>query len=163
MEFSPNLAAFERVRDQIGSCGIWCGSCAVGNGCLTQVAWGLRELLAAYDVPQWASVEIDWESFLRDLASLKQIGCCSGCRKGSGRDSCEIRARAQARGLKHCIDCASFADCKHAAVLHLMRTGAAKAGFSVLQPGDNPDAILEEWVRALPSRWPGCIIFAEGK
>ncbi len=24
--------AFDRVKDQVGCCGIWCGSCIVGNG-----------------------------------------------------------------------------------------------------------------------------------
>ena len=32
----------ENVKDQIGYCGIWCGSCIVGNG-------ALRELTRKYE------------------------------------------------------------------------------------------------------------------
>jgi hypothetical protein len=163
MEFSPNREAFERVRDQIGFCGIWCGSCAVGNGGLTQLAGGLRQLLADYDVPRWTSVEIGWEAFLKALDSLKQGVSCAGCREGGGRDNCEIRACALGRGLKHCTDCASFPSCDHSAIMDHMRSGAAKIGLSVLMPGQNPDSILQDWTRALPARWPCCIVFAESK
>jgi len=51
MEMKPNREAFERVRDQVGFCGIWCGSCAVGNGSVGERGAELRELLVAYDAP----------------------------------------------------------------------------------------------------------------
>ena len=69
---TPSREAFERVRDQIGFCGIWCGSCAVGNGCLAGLSTGLRELLTAYGAPDWASIETGWEGFLKDLGTIKQ-------------------------------------------------------------------------------------------
>ena len=163
MEFRPNREAFERVRDQIGFCGIWCGSCAVGNGSLTQLAVCLRHFLAAYDVPRWASAEIDWDAFLKALGSLGRTVGCTGCRRGGGRDDCDIRACAVGRGLMHCIDCASFAECDHAAVLDHMRSGAAEVGLSVLSPGDHPEAMLEDWKRALPARWPCRILFEESE
>ncbi len=38
---------FESVKDQIGSCGIWCGSCVVGNGSLQELSGKYREIAEA--------------------------------------------------------------------------------------------------------------------
>ncbi len=35
--------AFDRVKAQIGACGIWCGSCAVGNGSLRELSRRFEE------------------------------------------------------------------------------------------------------------------------
>jgi len=157
----PKREAFDRVRNQVGYCGIWCGSCAVGNGSLTEMARGLRELLTAYGTPQWASVETGWEPFLESLGSLKQTVSCAGCRHGGGRDSCEIRLCAQRRGLEQCVSCPAFGSCEHTKILDHMRSGAAKVGLSVLSQGENPDAKLEAWTQRLTARWPCCILFAD--
>ena len=161
MEIQRNRQAFEHVRNQIGSCGIWCGSCAVGNGCVAELAAGLRELLAAYDTPEWASLETAWEPFMDALGSIKQSISCTGCRGGGGRDKCEIRACAQGRGLMYCTDCSSFGDCEHSAILEHMRSGAVKVGLSVLSPGEIPDSAIGARNRTLRRRWPGCVLFAE--
>jgi hypothetical protein len=42
--------AYENVRAQIGYCGIWCGSCVVGNGALQELARQLESVLTAYAV-----------------------------------------------------------------------------------------------------------------
>lgn len=99
---TPGRKAFERVRNQIGFCGIWCGSCAVGNGCLVGLSTGLRELLEAYGAPGWASVETGWEGFLKDLGTIGRTVSCIGCRSGGGRDDCEIRACALEREISFC-------------------------------------------------------------
>jgi hypothetical protein len=158
----PHRDAFDRVRDQIGFCGLWCGSCAVGNGCLAELAAGLRQLLADYGVPEWAFVEIGWQELLDALASLKKVTSCAGCRKGGGRNNCEIRACAVGRGVEHCTSCSSFGSCDHAAILGRMRSGATRIGMSVLLPGDDPDTLLPQWTRLVMSRRPSCLLFAEG-
>ncbi|MEW6743926.1 MAG: DUF3795 domain-containing protein [Planctomycetota bacterium] len=161
METTRRREAFEHIRYQIGFCGIWCGSCALGNGCLAELAGGLRELLTAYAAPEWASVEVGWEGFLKGLGSVREAASCAGCRKGGGRDNCEIRACALGRGVEHCTDCMSFGRCEHATILDHMRSGAARAGLSVLSPGENPEAVLPEWTRRVMVRWPCCVLFAE--
>jgi len=162
MGVRPSREAFERVRDQIGFCGIWCGSCAVGNGCMTELGAGLRDLLTAYDAPEWATVDVGWEGFLMALGSLRHTICCAGCREGGGRVNCEIRACALGRAIKNCTDCPSFGRCEHAGILDRMRSGAAGVGMSVLSPGQEPEAVLPQWTRAVMSRWPCCVLFAEG-
>jgi len=135
----------------------------VGNGGVTELATGLRELLNAYGAPQWATVETGWEPFLKSLGSLKQTVSCTGCRNGRGRENCEIRFCAQRSRVKHCTSCAAFNSCEHAAILDHMRSGAAKVGLSVLSQGENQDEMLEEWTRRLTTQWPCCILFAESE
>ncbi|MBM3287422.1 MAG: DUF3795 domain-containing protein [Candidatus Eisenbacteria bacterium] len=138
MEMKPNREAFERVRDQVGFCGIWCGSCAVGNGSVGERGAELRELLVAYDAPQFAAIGIEWDRFLEALDALKQAVACPGCRAGGGRDDCEIRACALRRQVDQCTGCVSFggAGCEEPTILEQMRSGAAKVGLSVLRSGE---------------------------
>ena len=159
MEINLNREALERVRNQVGFCGIWCGSCAVGNGCLSELGVGLRKLLVAYDAPQFAAVSIGWEPFLDTLGSLKQSVACAGCRMGGGRDDCEIRTCALRHGLDQCTECASFGSCEHTAILEHMRSEAARVGLSVLQQGESRHEALHAWTQTQAASWPCCILF----
>jgi len=135
--------AFDRVRGQIGSCGIWCGSCAVGNGSIAGLAVRLRSLLRTYDAPQWVRISTAWEPFLEDLASLETTMACPGCLRGGGREQCEMRACAQQKGLRQCTACPSFPDCGHGKILQTMRSGALDAGLAVLSPGEDLADLLK--------------------
>ena len=163
MVSKPSREAFDRVREQIGYCGIWCGSCAVGNGCLAGLSTGLQELLKAYGAPEWASVQTGWETFLKDLDGIGHSASCAGCRKGGGRDDCEIRACALRRGVSHCTECPSFGSCEHSTILDHMRFGAAKAGMSVLSPRESPETTIPEWAERVKTQWPSCVLFAAGE
>lgn len=134
--------ALDRVRGQIGRCGIWCGSCAVGNGAIADLALRLRSSLTTYDAPQWIAIETSWASFLKDLASLETSVTCVGCLRGGGRTPCEMRTCAEQKGLASCTACASFPECEHAQTLRHMRTGAVDAGLTVLMPGEDPAAMI---------------------
>lgn len=160
---TPNRVAFQCVRDQIGYCGLWCGSCAVGNGCLAGLSTGLRELLAAYGAPEWATVETGWDGFLKELETMKRTVSCIGCRSGGGRENCEIRACAKSRGLNHCTECPSFGSCEHSAVLDHMRSGATEVGMLALSPGEDPGTTIPKWTQQLEARWPCCVLFAESE
>ena len=39
---------FELVKNQIGSCGIWCGSCVVANGTLRELTRRYAQMIEAY-------------------------------------------------------------------------------------------------------------------
>jgi len=130
--------ALDRVRGQIGRCGIWCGSCAVGNGSIADLALRLRSSLTTYDAPQWISLRTPWESFLGDLASLETSVACVGCLRGGGRTPCEMQTCAPQKGVTSCTVCASFPACEHAEILQHMRSGAVDAGLTVLVPGEDP-------------------------
>jgi hypothetical protein len=44
--------ALENVKGQIGACGIWCGSCAVGNGALQELSRRYGELLKGHGLDE---------------------------------------------------------------------------------------------------------------
>jgi len=162
MEAMPNREAFERARDQVGFCGIWCGSCAVGNGCVGELGAGLRELLVAYDAPQFAAVGVGWEPFLEALGALRSAVACPGCHMGGGRDDCEIRICARRHKLDQCTECAFFGDarCERSTILEHMRSGAIRVGLSVLRPGENRCEALLGWIHEQAGRWPCRSLFA---
>ena len=46
--------AFDNVKDQMGPCGIACGTCDLGNGTVAESALKLQEYLKNYGVASWA-------------------------------------------------------------------------------------------------------------
>ena len=151
--------AFERVRTQIGACGIWCGSCVVGNGTLRELARRFEELAEAYGLREWAPSDLDYEQFSQGLASIRDMDLCPGCVKGGGREGCEIRACALSLGLSGCNLCPEPAACEHAAIIETMRTGALSAGL-IVRPGEaGRDESVEQWTELLAEMWPSRILF----
>jgi thiol-disulfide isomerase/thioredoxin len=49
--------AFENVKNQIGYCGIWCGSCIVGNGTLKELSKKYAFILEGYGIDKWGADE----------------------------------------------------------------------------------------------------------
>jgi len=47
--------SFENVRNQIGFCGIWCGSCVVGNGALRDLSRRCEHIIGGYGVDKWGA------------------------------------------------------------------------------------------------------------
>jgi hypothetical protein len=154
--------SYENVRDQIGFCGIWCGSCVVGNGTLRELTKRYEEMIAAYGLREWGPRDLDYDELSRALASIEGMPDCPGCLEGGGRDDCEIRACALARGLESCVACDEFGRCGHAAIVERMRSGAVAAGLFVKAAGTEGGESLEEWERQLERRWPCCILFMDG-
>jgi hypothetical protein len=155
-----NLEAFENVKTQIGLCGIWCGSCTVGNGTLSALATGLEELVSSYGLKEWAE-GFDHLEFSRGLAAIRRASSCCGCLKGGGREKCEIRACATHEQLPGCTACGKRSRCSHAAMLGQMRTGARRAGLAVLEKESDRNGAIAKWMTELTSRWPACVLFAE--
>jgi len=42
--------SFKNVKNQIGFCGIWCGSCAAGNGAIVELARRFDEIVKKYEL-----------------------------------------------------------------------------------------------------------------
>jgi hypothetical protein len=153
---SGHREAFERVREQVGACGIWCGSCAVGNGTLQELSHRYRTLLQDYDVAEYAPGGFDWAEFMRGVEGLEMMSPCPGCRRGGGRDDCELRSCAEACSLEDCLGYHARAYCPHRELLEHMRSGAARVGLMVKGEGEAP---LAEWLDALVGSWPCAILF----
>jgi hypothetical protein len=155
-EIPPEL---NNVKDQIGFCGIWCGSCIVGNGTLRELTRRYQETTEAYGLKGWAPADFDYEEFSKGLASIQRLPICPGCRKGGGRDNCEIRNCTSAKSLQDCTECDERSECKHTEILEKMRSGALDAGLSVKSgPAEGQD-LIEAWMAELESKWPCCILF----
>ena len=60
---------------------------------------------------------------------------CVGCRRGGGRNECELRACAASRKVAGCGACPEGAPCPHAETLQHMRAGGRQAGLFV-EAGD---------------------------
>jgi len=150
---------FENVRDQIGSCGIWCGSCVVGNGALRELTRRYEEVVKGYGLEGWAPSGFDFGEFMRGLESIKAMPLCEGCRKGGGRDGCEIRACASGRDLESCNDCDQPEACECGEILRVMRQRALDAGLMVDTGNVDRGELIERWSAEIRGRWPSSVIF----
>lgn len=159
MKGKPNLKAFEHVKDQIGCCGIWCGSCAVGNGVLRELTKASSETIEAYGVQKWGPKDFDFKEFLQGLTSIQSMPLCPGCLQGGGQDNCVMKACAVERDIDDCTTCNEFGRCEHTDALRKMRSGALGAGLVVKNTSDDRQQIIEKWIDELKNDWPCCILF----
>ena len=151
--------AFENVKDQIGYCGIWCGSCIVGNGALAELTTRYESILAAYGLKEWAPSEFDHAGFTRALDIIRRFGSCPGCLNGGGRDSCEMRTCALERGLSTCVGCSAGSACGPNELLEKMRSGAEAAGLFVKTDVEDREQTLTRWKAEISQRWPSSLLF----
>jgi len=151
--------AFDNVKNQIGFCGIWCGSCVVGNGTLRELTKKYTTIIKNYDLEGWAPKDFDFKEFAKGLASIQNVPLCPGCLKGGGRDNCEMKACALNKGITDCSQCAQPEACKNLETLQKMRTGARNAGLSVKTKDVDSQELIKKWTAELKSKWPCCILF----
>lgn len=156
---AANSEAFDNVKDQIGFCGIWCGSCAAGNGALRELTRRYEETTEAYGLSGWAPRDFEYDEFAKGLASIRRMPLCQGCLKGGGRERCEIRACAMGRSLTDCTECEAGSECEHGKILEEMRSGALAAGLMVRTDRADREERLEGWMAELASRWPSRLLF----
>jgi hypothetical protein len=152
---------FENVKGQIGYCGIWCGSCAVGNGVLRELAGRFQDMTEAYGLREWGPKDLNHDEFAGALQSIRRMSACPGCLKGGGRDDCEIRNCARKKSLDGCIECTGSDTCGHAEILQHMRSGALVAGLLVRAGESDREDLLRHWTETLASKWPCSVLFDE--
>jgi len=161
MKRADSKAAYGRVKDQVGYCGIWCGSCVVGNGTLRRLSAGYKEVIRNYGLESWAPKTFDFKEFLKGLETIKKTPLCAGCRKGGGWESCPMRGCVIKKKITDCAECDDQAACPHSASLEKMRTGSFRAGLFVkTQRGKQKDFIAKSAAR-LKTRWPSGILFMD--
>lgn len=160
MKSGQTRRAFENVREQIGVCGIWCGSCIVGNGTLRELTRRYKELITVYSLEEWGPKDLDYKQLLEGLESIKNTPLCSGCLRGGGRENCEMRSCAESKKITGCYTCREIAMCKHSEPLQHMRSGAIKAGLFVTTEDLNRQHLIENWTSKLKTSWPSSVLFA---
>jgi hypothetical protein len=155
MEVKP----FENVKNQIGFCGIWCGSCIVGNGALSELTKRYEEIIKGYGLEEWGPKDFDFKEFMKGLASIQSTPLCPGCLKGGGNPNCEIRNCASNKNINDCNECDQPTTCQNVEALQKMRTGALSAGLLVKTGNVDRQKLMEKWTAELKSKWPSCILF----
>lgn len=155
------LKPYTNVRNQYAACGLWCGSCIVGNGTLYEMARGTRELVEAWGLPHWGPKNIDYNSLLKKLKGIEKIPICVGCRRGGGRDDCELRACVQAKKLYACEECDEQKSCRHRKLLNHMRQGAHRVRMHVNDRKCNRAKLMRKWQKSIKKEWPSSILFCQ--
>jgi hypothetical protein len=151
--------SFENVKNQIGYCGIWCGSCVVGNGVLRELTRRYEEIIERYGMKEWGPKEFDFKEFAKGLTSIQNMPLCQGCQKGDGRPNCEMRICALKKKLKDCSECDQPEACQNLEILQKMRTGALGAGLLVKTENIDRRKLLKKWTTELKDKWPHSILF----
>lgn len=152
------IEPFENVKNQIGFCGIWCGSCVAGNGALRKLTKRYEEIIKGYGLEEWAPKNFDFREFTKGLASIQTMPLCQGCLKGDGRPNCEIRACASKKNITDCSECDQPTACKNLETLQKIRTGARRAGLMVKTENVDQQELIEKWTTELKNKWPDCIL-----
>lgn len=150
---------FENVKDQVGVCGIWCGSCVVGNGVLRELTQRYEELVKSYGLKEWGPKDFDFGQFMKGFSSIQGMPLCQGCLKGDGKPNCEFRACASSKGIEDCTECDQPGGCSHSEALQKMREGALRAGLMVQTEKGDRQNLIDKWTAELKGKWPHAILF----
>jgi len=152
--------AFESVKNQIGYCGLWCGSCIVGNGTLKELTKRYEHLIGGYGVDEWGAKNFDGKEFMKGLASIQTLPVCQGCLKGGGNDKCKIRPCASSRKISDCTECNEQATCKNLEALKKVHIGALRVGMMVKTGNDKADRqqLIKKWIAEIRNKFPNCVI-----
>ena len=151
--------SFENVKNQIGYCGIWCGSCVAGNGAIREFSGRFADTVDSFGLKGWAPSTFDFDEFYKGLQALEGMPLCEGCVKGDGAPDCAIRACALDRGVEDCVECGQLNECGNSDRIAKMRTAARNAGLFVKDKSEDREALLERWTEELKSTWPSGILF----
>ena len=149
---------FENVKNQISYCGLWCGSCAVGNGTLVEMSKRYEEIIRKYGVDQWGPRDFDVAEFMKGLKSIQNMHVCQGCLKGDGKSDCAIRDCALSKKLAECSGCSEYLTCKNTEALKKVREGALDVYMLVKTEKANRKELIEKWTSELMNKWPSCIV-----
>jgi len=155
------IKPFDNVKNQIGFCGIWCGSCVAGNGTLRELTKRYEEIIQKYGLKEWAPKDFDFQEFAKGLASMQAMPLCQGCLKGGGRTNCEMRTCASKKNINDCSACDKPKACKHLETLQKMQTGARDAGLFVKTENVDRQRLIEKWTDKLKTKWPHFVLFSD--
>jgi len=150
--------AFENVKNQIGYCGLWCGSCIVGNGTLKELTKRYDELIKGYGVNEWGAKDFDGKEFMKGLASIQTLPTCPGCLKGGGNDECKIRPCASNKKITDCNECSETTTCRNDEALQKVRKGALAVGMILKTDKNDQTQLIEKWTAEIRNKFPNYVI-----
>lgn len=152
---------FENVKNQIGFCGIWCGSCTSGNGATQKLAEKFEALAkkSQNQLETWAPKSFNFNEFMKGLTAIHSMPLCPGCRKGGGDPNCKIRICALNKGLTDCSLCDQLLTCKNFEELERSHPKIKECLMGINE--NERAALIEKWVNELKTKWHHCILFCE--
>ena len=108
--------AFEKVKLQVGPCGITCGTCALGNGTIAETSKKTLDYVNGYGIKEWAPLVpggkgLDWAGFEKTIGWLTTYGYCFGCEPGGGPPDCAIRICSKEKDYELCSQCGDVDGC----------------------------------------------------
>jgi len=148
---------FENVKNQIGFCGIWCGSCAGGNGVSIELTKRYEEFVKKGNLEKWAPKTFDFKEFMKGLASIQNVHPCPGCLKGGGNPTCKVRICASKKSIVSCGQCDQLMICKNFEDLE-KHYPKIKDDLTKTK-GTSRQELIEKWINELKSKWPHCVLF----
>jgi len=152
-----DVAPLENVKNQIGFCGIWCGSCAAGNGAIVELARRFGIIVKNYNLEEWVPKEFDFKEFLKGLASMQAMPLCQGCRRGGGPPTCRVRICASERGMADCSQCDHLVACKNFERLE-KENPRIKEGLMEIKNTSRRE-LIGKWTGEIAKKWPHCIVY----
>lgn len=151
-----SINAFENVREQIGFCGIWCGSCPAGNGAILELTRRYEEIVKKYNLEKWAPKEFDFKEFMKGLTCIQATSLCPGCRNGGGNPMCKIRICALEKGVFNCSQCNQLVSCSNFEQLERENPKIKENLQKIKNMGQKET--IEHWFNELKVKWPHCIL-----
>jgi hypothetical protein len=161
MEKCELTEGFENVRNQIGFCGIWCGSCLGGNDALQELTRKYEQIIKRGQsaIEKHASKEFNFNQFMKGLACIKAMQLCPGCKNGGGNPTCEIRICALKKNVTNCSQCNALTDCKNFESLEETNP-KIKEDLKKIKNVDHKK-LIEKWTSELKTKWPHCVLLCE--
>ena len=152
---------FDNVKNQIGFCGIWCGSCLGGSGAVQELTRKYEQIVkhSQRTLEKWAPKEFDYNATMKSLASIKAMPLCTGRKKGGGDPSCKVRTCASKRNMANCSECNELMKCKN---FEDLEKGYPKIKKKLTKiKNANQKEITKKWMSELKTKWPHCVLICE--
>ena len=161
MEKCQLTEGFENVKNQIGFCGIWCGSCLGGNDAIQELTRKYEQTIKCSQstLEKWGPKEFDFKEFMKGLACIKAMPLCPGCKKGGGNPTCEIRICALKKNVTNCSQCDALTECKNFESLE-QSNPRIKDELRKIKNVDQK-RVIEKWMSELKTKWPHCVLLCE--
>jgi hypothetical protein len=152
------IEGFENVKNQIGFCGIWCGSCLGGNGAVLELTRKYERTIkhSQHALEKWAPKEFNFDEFMKGLACIMAMPLCPGCKKGGGNPTCEIRSCALKKNITNCSQCDGLAECENFKSLE-QSNPRIREELGKIRNAD-PKEVIEKWMSELKAKWPHCTL-----
>jgi len=148
--------AFQNVKDQIGFCGVWCGSCPAGSGAIMELTRIYEEIVKKNKLEKWVPKDFDFKEFMKGLSSIQKMTPCSGCHNGGGNPTCAVRICAQKRNILNCSQCSELLICKNFKDLEKSHP-RIKEDLKKIKDFDQ-NKLVEKWTDELKGEFPFCIL-----